>query len=109
MQEKNNWLMATHLSAFVGYFIPFGNILGPFILWQIKQNDIPELVSHAKSVLNFQLTVTIAAILLVFIPIIGWVALAGVAIFAIIQIVIGAMKASKGELYRYPFSLQLIK
>jgi uncharacterized Tic20 family protein len=28
--------MLCHLLAFAGYFIPFGNIFGPMILWFIK-------------------------------------------------------------------------
>ena len=108
MQERNNWLMATHLCAFVGYFIPFGNILAPFILWQIKQNEIPEIAAHAKSVMNFQITVTVAAFVLAFIPIIGWGALVLVAIFTVVQIIFGALKASKGEFHIYPFAFQLI-
>lgn len=109
MEEKNNWLMFTHLSAFTGCLFPLGNVIAPFILWQLKQNEIPEIVAHAKSAMNFQITVSILAFILAFIPIIGWIALFGVGLFAIIQIVIGSLKASKGELHQYPFALQLLQ
>jgi hypothetical protein len=30
--------MLCHLSALAGYIIPFGNVLGPLLVWQIKKN-----------------------------------------------------------------------
>ena len=107
MQERNNWLMATHLSAFLGYFIPFGNVLAPLALWQIKQDEIPEIIYHAKAVLNFQITMTLAGV--VFVLILGKSALAVIAVFALVQIVFGALKANKGELHNYLLSFEFIK
>jgi hypothetical protein len=116
--QARTWNMLCHLSALAGFIIPFGNILGPLLVWQIKKNEIPSTNVHGKAALNFQITVVIAllagmavAILLSFfcvgfllIPVVMLIGLAGL-IFAIIA----GIKANNGEDYKYPFSLELVK
>jgi uncharacterized Tic20 family protein len=117
--RARTWNMFCHLSALSGYVgLPFGNFLGPFLVWQIKKHEISSVEAHAKAALNFQLTVFIAlvaggaaAFLLSFfcvgfllIPVVGLIALCGI-IFPIIA----AVKANDGVAYKYPCSLELIK
>ena len=116
--QARTWNMLCHLSALAGFVIPFGNVLGPLLVWQIKKNEFPSVVEHGKAALNFQLTVLIvllvgivAAVLLSFVcvgfllfPVIAIIGLAGL-VFA----VIAGIKANNGEAYRYPWSLTLIK
>jgi len=116
--QARTWNMLCHLSALAGYVIPFGNVLGPLLVWQIKKNEFPSVEEHGKAALNFQLTVLIAlfvgivaAVLLSFvcigfllIPVVVLIGLAGL-VFA----VIAGIKANNGEPYRYPWSLILIK
>jgi uncharacterized Tic20 family protein len=116
--QARTWNMLCHLSALAGFIVPFGNILGPLLVWQIKKNEIPSTNVHGKAALNFQITVVIAllagmavAILLSFfcvgfllIPVVMLIGLAGL-IFAIIA----GIKANNGEDYKYPFSLELVK
>ncbi|MDE3065980.1 MAG: DUF4870 domain-containing protein [Verrucomicrobiota bacterium] len=112
------WNMLCHLGALAGLFVPFGNILGPLIFWQIKKNDFPSVDVHGKAALNFQITVTLAAfagafaaILLSFfcigyllVPMVILIGLAGL-VFA----VIAGVKANNGEDYKYPWSVQFVK
>ena len=58
--QARTWNMWCHLSTLSAFVVPFGNLLGPFLVWQIKQNEIPSVQSHAKAALNFQFTVLIA-------------------------------------------------
>src|ERR1035438_7123864 len=58
--QARMWNMLCHLSALAGFVIPFGNILGPLIIWQIKKNEFPSVDIHGKAALNFQITVIIA-------------------------------------------------
>lgn len=115
--QARTWNMLCHLSALAGLIVPFGNVLGPLLIWQIKKNEIPSVVAHGKAALNFQLTVLIAlvvgsvlAILLSFvcvgfllIPVLLVIGLAGL-VFAIIA----GIKANDGKDYSYPWSLKLI-
>ena len=104
--------MFIHLSALSGLIgVPFGHIVGPLILWLIKREGNPTLDAHGKEALNFQITSVIygivAAILLI--VLIGFVLLPLVVIANLVLTIVGAVKASKGELYRYPLTIQFIK
>ena len=77
--QARTWNMLCHLSALAGFIgIPFGNILGPLLVWQIKKNEIPSVEVHGKAAMNFQITATIAALGLAFVGLllvvicIGW-------------------------------------
>jgi uncharacterized Tic20 family protein len=116
--QARTWNMLCHLSALAGFIIPFGNMLGPLLVWQIKKNEIPSVNVHGKAALNFQITVTLAAFIgvvvavilsffcvgFLLIPLVVLIGLAGL-VFAIIA----GIKANNGEDYKYPFSLNLVK
>ena len=111
-KEEQNWAMICHLSALAGFLIPFGNLLGPLIVWLVKRADMPMVEIHGKEALNFQITVTIAAVismLLIFV-LIGFVLLFIVGIGALILTIMAAVKVSNGEFdYTYPWALRLLK
>ncbi|WP_394759457.1 DUF4870 domain-containing protein [Flavobacterium sp.] len=58
-----------HLSALTKYFIPFGNYILPIVLWGSKK-DSSEFINHnGKQILNFQLSMLLYSLLLLFISI----------------------------------------
>ena len=61
--------MFAHLSALVGFLIPFGNLIGPLIVWQLKKDD-PFVDSQGKEAVNFQITVSLAGIIAAFLTIV---------------------------------------
>ena len=116
--QARTWHMWAHLSALAGLIVPFGNLLGPLLVWQLKKHDLPSVEAHGKAALNFQITVTIAVFggLLVAIPLafvcIGYVLIPVVAVVGIAGLVfsvIAGVKANDGQEYRYPYSLNLVK
>ena len=56
------WAMWSHLSALGGLVFPFGNILGPLIIWLSKREEIPEVDVNAKEAMNFQITMSAVSI-----------------------------------------------
>ena len=109
--EDRQWGLFAHLSALAGLVIPFGNVLGPLIIWQVKKDTLPFAADQGKEALNFNITVAIAAVisgLLTFV-LIGFLLLPLVGLAWLIFNVLGAIKANNGEAYRYPFALRLIK
>jgi uncharacterized Tic20 family protein len=108
-REAQQWGMFAHLSALVGFVIPFGNIIGPLIIWQVKK-DMPFVVDQGKEAVNFQITVTIAVIVcaLLVAIFIGALLLPVVGIAALVLTIVAGIKANSGERYRYPFALRLI-
>lgn len=108
--EQRQWAFFAHLSALAGIVIPFGNLLGPLIIWQIKKDTMPFVADQAKEALNFQITVCIAIVvsIVLFVVLIGMLLLPLVGLAALILTLVGAVKANNGERYRYPFTLRLI-
>ena len=108
-RESQQWGMIAHLSALIGFIIPFGNLIGPLVIWQMKK-DMPFVVDQGKEALNFQITVAIAVFvcLLLSLIVIGMLLLPLVGLGALALTVIAGIKANNGEAYRYPFALRLI-
>ncbi len=110
-KEIRNWAMMSHLSALSGYFIPFGNILGPLIIWYTKKDTSVFIEEQAKEALNFQLTMTIAYIAsaLLIVVVIGIFLLIFLGVYGLVMMIIAAIKSSDGEDYRYPYTIRFIK
>ena len=110
-KEEKTWAMFGHLSGLVGYFIPFANLLGPFILWQLKKDEMDFASEQAKESLNFQISMTIYLLIAgvsIFI-LIGFVLLPLLWLFGIIMLLIASVKANDGNEFRYPLNLRFIR
>ena len=57
METKNEQTLAAllHLSSLSQYFIPFGNLILPIIIWSSKKEKSEDIDYHGKQVINFQL------------------------------------------------------
>ena len=99
--EKTMALLSHVLTLAVGF-------LAPLIIYLIKKNESSFVTAHAKESLNFQITIFIIIVALV-ITVVGILLLWIVGILALVLVIMATIKASEGKLYRYPFSLRLIK
>lgn len=111
MLDANTWGVFIHLSQFMTYLLPLGGIIVPLVLWQIKKDQSEIIDRHGKIVMNWILTELILAILcgLLFFVLIGIPLLFVVIAMGIIFPIIGAVKASTGEIWPYPFSIRFFK
>ncbi len=110
-QDEKNWAMFCHIGVFVGFIIPFGNLIAPLVLWLMKKDEMPFVDYHGKEVINFQLTTLIAVLvswLLIFV-VIGFLLLAVVGVFVLIVTIMAIVKTSQGVYYRYPLCIRFIK
>ena len=109
--ESRQWGLFAHLSALIGIVIPFGNLLGPLIVWQVKKAEMPFVDDQGKEALNFQIAVTIALLICIVLSfvLIGLLLMPVVGSAALVFTIIGGIKANEGVAYRYPFTLRLIK
>ena len=110
-KDANTWGMLCHLIAFAGFVIPFGNIIGPLVIWLIKKDQYEFVDDQGKESLNFQISMTIYFIIsaILTVILIGIVLLIALAIFDIVVLIIATIKANGGEKYRYPLTIRLIK
>jgi hypothetical protein len=101
-----------HLSALLGLLgNGIGFILAPLVVWIVKRDDDPFIDDQGKEAVNFQITMTLAAIVagLLIVVLIGLVLLPIVLLAMIILPIVAAMRARDGEPYRYPFTIRFIK
>jgi uncharacterized protein len=111
--RRDRTLDATcHFLSFAGLIgIPFGNILGPLVLWAIKKDEMPSVNEHGKESINFQISMTIYTIVagLSILIAIGIVLLPAIIVLNIVLVIIAGVKAANGEFYRYPLTIRFIK
>lgn len=104
--------MVCHLSAMVGLMgLPLLNIIGPLAVWLWRKDQYAFVDDQGKEALNFQISVTLYSIVagILTLILIGWVILGLLWVANLILILIAASSANRGEAYRYPFNLRLIK
>lgn len=116
--NTNQWNVILHLSGFVGLFLPFGNLIAPFVIWLLKRESSQEMDRTGKEVLNFQLSYSIYSILLLvfgflltflIIGIFFFFILAVLCVVWIVFIIMAAIKASNGEFYSYPLTIRFFQ
>jgi uncharacterized Tic20 family protein len=100
-----------HFLSFAGFMFPFGNIIGPILLWAIKKDEMPSVNEHGKESVNFQISMTIYSIIagLSILVAIGIVLLPAIIVLNMVLVIIAGVKAANGEFYRYPLTIRFIK
>jgi len=53
-----------HLSTFSRFIIPFGNFIGPIVLWMTNKDKSEFIDKHGKQAINFQISILIYAIVI---------------------------------------------
>lgn len=104
-QDSKNMAMLCHL---LGLFTSF---VGPLILWLIKKEEDKYVDVQGKEALNFQITIILASLAAGVLSLlcIGFLVAIAVGIGDIVFSILACVAASKGQDYRYPISLRLIK
>jgi uncharacterized protein len=108
--EDRNWAMGAHLSAFIAAYIALG-FLGPLVVLLVRGDRSQFVRQHAVEALNFNLTVLIYIVISVILAIvlIGLLMLVALGILYIVAVILGAVRASSGEQYRYPLTIRFVK
>lgn len=103
-EEKSLALLSHLLSLVIG-------VIAPLVIWLIKKDESVFVAEHAKESLNFQISLLIYSFVVTILcfAVIGFVLIPFLAVFALVVIIIATVKASKGESYRYPLTIRLVK
>jgi uncharacterized Tic20 family protein len=104
-KDECMWGMLSHLLAILTSFI------GPLVVFLVKKDESDFVRDQSAESLNFQITVTLAAIVCAFLTLclIGIFLLPILAVGALIFEIIACIKASEGKRYRYPLNLRLVR
>ena len=109
--DELNYSMLMHLSQFAGAIIPFGGLAMPLVMWLTNNKNSETVDAHGKNIMNWIISMVIyviASFILTFV-FIGIITMIAVGILAIVFPIIGAVKANRGEIWKYPLSIPFIK
>jgi len=102
--EARNMAMLCHLLGIVGFF-------APLVIWLNEKEKHKFVNEHGRAAMNYQISIIIyyiASCMLCFI-IVGFFMIAALVIMHIIFVIMGAVKAGKGQPWRYPIAIQFLK
>lgn len=109
-KEARDLTVWLHLSVLAGLVVPLAGYVVPVVLWQVNKQD-PTIDAHGKSVANWLVSSLIYAVVsgILTCVVIGVIPLIGVIILNIVYPIVGAVRASRGELWPYPLSIKIFK
>ena len=101
--DKTFGMLAHLLGIFTGF-------VGPLVIWLIKKDESPFVDDQGKEALNFQIWMTIGAIISYFLMavLIGCITLPAIIVMVLVFGIMGTMKANEGVAYRYPVNIRII-
>ena len=112
MRRDNQLIVLTHLSQLVTLVTAgIGSLIVPLILWLIYRDRVYEMDAHGKEILNFQLSIFLYMILCVPLILLLGLGIVGIIVLGLLSVIfpiINAIKASNGEVPKYPLSLNFI-
>ncbi len=111
-ENERTWGMLAHLAALAGLLFPLvGNVVGPLLVWLNKREQSAFVAEQALESLNFNISVSIAAVVcaIATLVLVGFLLGIALCIAWLALTLVAAVRASEGVSYRYPFSLRLVK
>lgn len=109
--EQKQTGMFLHLSQLLNFIVPFGGVIAPIIIWQMKKDEIPALDAHGKMIVNWMLSALIYSVVsfvLAFV-LIGFLGFIALFVTGIVFPIVGAIKANNGEFWEYPLTIKFLK
>lgn len=114
--HERRWAMSCHLMALSGFLIPFGNLLGPLVIWLWKRKQSEFIDSHGKAALNYQITLLLFVIGLSIVAAFTGFALLFIGplfgilgIYTLVMIVMSAIRSYRGGYTEIALSAEFIK
>lgn len=83
-------------------------IVPGLVVYIVKKDESPFVADHAREALNFQISMSILYVVLL-VSLVGILFLWVPWLIQLVACIVAAIRASEEKLYRYPFTLRLIK
>lgn len=115
--SDQTWAVLAHVSPLVAMVVSAAllGVLGPLIIWLVRKDDSPYVRNAAAGAFNFALALWVGGIIawiLIFTFILIPVAVLIYFTIFLSQIIFsirGVLAANRGEAYRYPFGLRVLR
>ena len=110
-QQTRQWAFFLHLSVLAGLVVPIAGVVVPILIWQLKKAELPGLDVHGKNAINWIISAFIYAVVgfILTRAIIGGPLLIVLCVLGVVFPIVAAIKANNGEVWQYPFSIQVLK
>jgi len=118
-KDARVWAMVCHLAGLAGLspILPvIGGAVAPLVIWQLKGEAFPFVAEQGRRAVNFQLSVLLycsVATMLCFVSLVGIrlipVIFCVVSLVDLILVLVAAVRANRGEHYRYPLTIRFFK
>ena len=104
-QDEKTLAIVMHVFGLIGLAI-----IGPLIVWLMKKDQSPYLDAQGRELLNFQISYMVYAFVafLSMFLFIGVILLPVVIIAALIFTIIGIVRSTEGQVYRFPYIFRLL-
>jgi uncharacterized Tic20 family protein len=108
--EEKTWGVLTHVSGLSGLVVPFGNVIGPLVVWLLKKDESRFVDENGKQALDFQITWTVLIFvsLLTVVLGIGLLLVPVLGLAWLILVVIATVRANEREVYDYPLTIDFV-
>lgn len=111
-KQSRQWAMLLHLSALLGYGpVPVAGLFAPIIVWQLKKSELPAIDEHGRNAVNWMISsliyLVVSSVLTAIV--IGIPLLLAVIVCGVVFPIIAGVKASNGEVWKYPLTIEFIK
>jgi uncharacterized protein len=113
-ESERRWCVLAHASALLGLILPLGQILGPYLTSLLIPERSEGARQQAAEALDFQLAMVVLLGVLVALLLwlrAGWwfLVLFLPNLYAFGMAIRGATRASRGQPFRYPLALRLLR
>ncbi len=99
--EARNMAMLCHILGVVGFF-------APLVIWLSEKDKHRFVAEHGQAAMNYQISLMLYVAALG-ITIVGAFLLPVLMVAHIVLVILGAVKASRGEHWQYPIAIQFLK
>ncbi|MEZ5949689.1 MAG: DUF4870 domain-containing protein [Planctomycetaceae bacterium] len=111
-REEKIWAMLCHALALLRIRPVIWTILIPLAIWLGKRDSSAFVDRHGRESLNFQISIVLYHLVLgtlLWLVGLSWFANYVLESIVIVCVIIAAIRASEGRLFRYPFTIRFLR
>ena len=100
-----------HIAILAGSVVPIAGLALPLFMWLSNKEESVLIDQHGKNIMNWILSSIVYAIVSCILMVVGvgFLMIFGLLLCNLIFVIMGAVKASNGEVFKYPIVIEFFK
>jgi uncharacterized protein len=110
--SDQTYCMFMHLSILAWFILPVLAVVIPLVMWLVRRDDSRFIDDHGRETVNFHISFLLYSAILVMLFWLPCIAIPGLLVLAVLVViasVLASVAASRGEFYRYPMCIRIIR